>query len=68
MGSNGDMPSTREGFCYFRAGMEAATKHALAFGPCADLLWVEIGNPTVDAVRRRLGRAVLATHLGKGLV
>ncbi|OAA70383.1 mitochondrial 2-methylisocitrate lyase [Cordyceps fumosorosea ARSEF 2679] len=64
---NWDVPRTREGFYHFRAGMEAATKRALAFGPYADLLWVETGDPNV-AVASALGRAVRAVHPGKGLV
>jgi isocitrate lyase len=62
-----DVPRTREGFYHFRSGMEAATKRALAFGPYADLLWVETGDPNV-AVAAKLGRAVREVHPGKGLV
>ncbi|ATY58499.1 mitochondrial 2-methylisocitrate lyase [Cordyceps militaris] len=64
---NWDVPRTREGFYHFRAGMAAATKRALAFGPYADLLWVETGDPNVE-VAAALGRAVRAAHPGKGLV
>lgn len=62
-----DIPRTREGFYHFRAGMSAATKRAIAFGPYADLLWVETGDPNVE-VASRLGRAVRAALPGKGLV
>ncbi|KAL2754068.1 hypothetical protein ACRALDRAFT_1032046 [Sodiomyces alcalophilus JCM 7366] len=62
-----DVPRTREGYYHYRAGMEAATKRALAFGPYADLLWVETGDPNV-AVARDLGRAVRSVYPGKGLV
>lgn len=62
-----DVPRTREGFYHFRAGMEAATKRALAFGPYADLLWVETGDPNVS-VAAKLGRAVREVYPGKGLV
>ncbi|KAM7188389.1 Isocitrate lyase [Naviculisporaceae sp. PSN 640] len=62
-----DVPRTREGFYHFRAGMEAATKRAIAFGPYADLLWVETGDPNVE-VCQKLGRAVRQVHPGKGLV
>ncbi|KAL2255993.1 hypothetical protein VTK26DRAFT_2379 [Humicola hyalothermophila] len=62
-----DVPRTREGFYHFRAGMEAATKRALAFAPYADMLWVETGDPNV-AVCRDLGRAVRAAFPGKPLV
>jgi isocitrate lyase len=62
-----DIPRTREGFYHFRAGMAAATKRAIAFGPYADLLWVETGDPNVE-VATKLARAVRAVHPGKGLV
>ncbi|KAM7188401.1 Isocitrate lyase [Rhypophila sp. PSN 637] len=62
-----DVPKTREGFYHFRAGMEAATKRAIHFGPYADLLWVETGDPNVE-VCQKLGRAVREVHPGKGLV
>ena len=62
-----DVPRTREGFYHYRAGMPAATKRALAFGPSADLLWVETGDPNVE-VAAKLGRAVRDVYPGKGLV
>ncbi|KAH0495985.1 hypothetical protein TgHK011_009506 [Trichoderma gracile] len=62
-----DVPRTREGYYHFRAGMEAATKRALAFAPFADLLWVETGDPNVE-VAAKLGRTVRAAHPGKVLV
>ncbi|KAL2105115.1 hypothetical protein VUR80DRAFT_8981 [Thermomyces stellatus] len=64
---NWDTPRTREGYYHYRAGMEAATKRAIAFGPYADLLWVETGDPNVQ-VATDLARKVRATHPGKGLV
>ncbi|KAM3455880.1 hypothetical protein MY3296_001999 [Beauveria thailandica] len=64
---NWDVPRTREGFYHFRAGMAAATKRAVAFGPYADLLWVETGDPNVG-VATDLARAVRAAHPRKGLV
>ena len=64
---NWDVPRTREGFYHYRAGMEAATKRAIAFGPYADLLWVETGDPNVE-VASKLGRAVRSVYPGKGLV
>ncbi|KAI1328670.1 isocitrate lyase [Xylariaceae sp. FL0255] len=64
---NWDTPRTREGFYHYRAGMEVATKRAIAFAPYADLLWVETGDPNVE-VARKLGRAVRAEFPGKGLV
>lgn len=64
---NWDVPRTREGFYHYRAGMEAATKRAIAFGPYADLLWVETGDPNVE-VATKLARAVREVYPGKGLV
>ncbi|QGI59609.1 hypothetical protein CEK27_001734 [Fusarium fujikuroi] len=64
---NWDVPRTREGFYHYRAGMQAATKRALAFSPYADLLWVETGDPNVE-VATKLGRAVREVNPGKGLV
>ncbi|KAK7984398.1 hypothetical protein PG989_011800 [Apiospora arundinis] len=62
-----DIPRTREGFYHLRAGMSAATKRAIAFGPYADLLWVETGDPNVR-VATDLARAVRAVLPDKGLV
>ncbi|KAI0894196.1 isocitrate lyase [Annulohypoxylon nitens] len=64
---NWDIPRTREGYYHYRAGMEAATKRAIAFAPYADLLWVETGDPNVE-VAAKLGRAVRKVFPGKGLV
>ncbi|EGP91225.1 unnamed protein product [Zymoseptoria tritici ST99CH_1E4] len=44
---NWDAPRTREGFYHYKAGLAAATKRAIAFGPYADLLWLETGDPSV---------------------
>ncbi|KZL85293.1 isocitrate lyase [Colletotrichum incanum] len=62
-----DVPRTREGFYHYRAGMDAATKRAIAFGPYADLLWVETGDPNVE-VASKLARSVREVYPGKGLV
>lgn len=65
---NWDVPRTREGFYHYQAGMAAATKRSIAFGPYADLLWVETGDPNVH-VCRDLARAVRsALHPGQGFV
>lgn len=64
---NWDIPRTREGYYHYRAGMEAATKRAIAFAPYADLLWVETGDPNVE-VAAKLGRAVRKVFPRKGLV
>jgi isocitrate lyase len=43
-----DIPRTREGFYHYRAGIAAATKRAIEFGPYADLLWLETADPSVS--------------------
>lgn len=43
-----DVPRTREGFYHYRAGLPAATKRAVEFGPYADLLWLETADPSVS--------------------
>lgn len=43
-----DVPRTREGFYHYRAGLSAATKRAIEFGPYADLLWLETADPSVS--------------------
>lgn len=43
-----DIPRTREGFYHYRAGLKAATKRAIEFGPYADLLWLETADPNVE--------------------
>jgi len=62
-----DIPRTREGFYHYRAGMEAATKRAIQYGPYADLLWVETGDPNVKNAAQFAGE-IRAVHPGKGLV
>jgi isocitrate lyase len=42
-----DIPRTREGFYHYRAGLCAAIKRAIAFGPYADILWLETADPNV---------------------
>jgi isocitrate lyase len=43
-----DIPRTREGFYHYRAGLPAATKRAIEYGPYADLLWLETADPSVS--------------------
>ncbi|KKK19109.1 isocitrate lyase [Aspergillus ochraceoroseus] len=62
-----DASRTREGFYHYRAGFPAATKRAKEFGPYADLLWVETGDPDV-AKAAKLAGDVRATLPGKKLV
>lgn len=44
-----DVPRTREGFYHYRAGLPAATKRAIEFGPYADLLWLETALPSIES-------------------
>ena len=62
-----DAPRTREGYYHYRAGVPAATKRAIEFGPYADLLWLETGTAKVSAAAEFAGniRQVLP---GKKLV
>ncbi|KAL4977938.1 mitochondrial Methylisocitrate lyase [Aspergillus desertorum] len=62
-----DIPRTREGFYHYRAGFPAATKRAKEFGPYADLLWVETGDPNVEKAAKLAGE-VRAALPGKKLV
>lgn len=62
-----DIPRTREGFYHFKAGLEPATKRALAFAPYADLLWVETGTPEV-AKAASFARTIRSHIPGKKLV
>ena len=45
---NCDTPRTREGFYHYKAGLPAATKRTIEFGPYADLLWLETAYPSVE--------------------
>ncbi|KAK3706653.1 mitochondrial 2-methylisocitrate lyase [Vermiconidia calcicola] len=62
-----DIPRTREGFYHYRAGLPAATKRAIEFGPYADLLWLETADPSVPAAAAFAGD-IHATLPGKKLV
>lgn len=62
-----DIPRTREGFYHYRAGLPAATKRALAYGPYADLLWLETGTASVAAAAS-FARDIRAALPGKKLV
>lgn len=62
-----DTPRTREGFYHYRAGVPAATKRAIAFGPYADLLWLETGSASVEKAAG-FAREIRAAYPGKKLV
>jgi isocitrate lyase len=62
-----DIPRTREGFYHYRAGIAAATKRAIEFGPYADLLWLETADPSVSKAGG-FAKEIREQHPGKGLV
>ena len=62
-----DIPRTREGFYHYRAGLPAAIKRAIEFGPYADLLWVETAGPNVQKAAN-FASEIRRAHPGKQLV
>lgn len=62
-----DIPRTREGFYHYKAGIPAATKRAVEFGPFADLLWLETKDPSVK-VASAFAKDIRAVLPGKQLV
>jgi isocitrate lyase len=62
-----DIPRTREGFYHYRAGIAAATKRAIEFGPYADLLWLETADPNVSKAAG-FAKDIRTKHPGKRLV
>ncbi|KXT09080.1 hypothetical protein AC579_10044 [Pseudocercospora musae] len=62
-----DTPRTREGFYHYRAGMPAAVKRAIEFGPYADLLWLETKEPSVKEAAS-FAKQIREIHPGKKLV
>ncbi|KAL2354539.1 isocitrate lyase [Cryomyces antarcticus] len=62
-----DIPRTREGFYHYKAGLPAATKRAIEFGPYADLLWLETADPSVEKAAG-FSKEIRDVHPGKKLV
>lgn len=62
-----DVPRTKEGFYHYRAGLSAATKRAIQFGPYADLLWLETADPSVQKAAG-FAKDIRDVHPGKKLV
>lgn len=62
-----DIPRTKEGFYHYRAGLPAATKRAIEFGPYADLLWLETADPSVQKAAG-FAKEIRNVHPGKKLV
>jgi len=46
-----DLPRTREGYYHFTGGIESAIARATAFGPYADLLWLETKRPDLQQAK-----------------
>ncbi len=53
-----------EGFYMTRAGIEACIARSLAYAPCADLLWMETSEPSLEEARR-FADAIHARYPGK---
>lgn len=62
-----DVPRTKEGFYHYKAGLPAAIKRAIAFGPYADLLWLETKDPNVKEAAA-FAKEIRDVHPGKKLV
>lgn len=62
-----DAPRTREGYYHHLAGPAAATKRAIAFGPSADLLWLETSSASVETAAS-FAREIRSVLPGKKLV
>lgn len=62
-----DAPRTREGYYPFKNGIEAAVKRAIAFGPFADLLWLETKKPNLEQAKQ-FAAEIHKAHPGKWLV
>lgn len=43
-----DIPRTREGYYHYSSGLSAAISRAVAYGPYADLLWLETSTPSLS--------------------
>lgn len=62
-----DIPRTREGHYHYKNGLPAATKRAIEFGPYADLLWLETGDPNVEKAAG-FAKEIRSAYPGKQLV
>ncbi|KAJ8468285.1 hypothetical protein ONZ45_g17294 [Pleurotus djamor] len=49
---NWDAPRTREGYYRYEGGTECAINRAIAFGPYADLLWMETKKPVLSQAKQ----------------
>ncbi|KAL0581028.1 isocitrate lyase 1 [Marasmius crinis-equi] len=61
-----DSPRTREGYYRYQGGTQCAINRAIAFGPYADLLWMETKRPIL-AQAKEFAAGVHAAHPGKWL-
>lgn len=64
---NWDLPRTKEGYYHFAGGMDPAVKRAKAFGPYADLLWLETKTPNVEFAKS-FAEDIRSVHPGKWMV
>ncbi|KAK1235105.1 isocitrate lyase 1 [Marasmius sp. AFHP31] len=61
-----DSPRTREGYYRYQGGTQCAINRAVAFGPYADLLWMETKKPIL-AQAKEFAAGVHAVHPGQWL-
>ncbi|KAN0135012.1 isocitrate lyase and phosphorylmutase [Lactarius tabidus] len=62
-----DSPRTREGYYHTTGGIDAAVSRALAFAPCADLIWLETKTPDLKQAQS-FARRIREKFPGKWLV
>jgi isocitrate lyase len=60
-------PRTREGYYHTTGGIDAAVSRALAFAPCADLIWLETKTPDLKQAQS-FARRIREKFPGKWLV
>jgi len=61
------VPRTREGYYHTTGGIDAAVSRALAFAPCADLIWLETKTPDLKQAQS-FARRIHEKFPGKWLV
>lgn len=61
-----EKPRTREGYYQIKGGVEMGTARARAFGPYAELLWLETAKPCVKEAKE-FAEGVHSLHPGKWL-
>lgn len=61
------VPRTREGYYHTAGGIDAAVSRALAFAPCADMIWLETKTPDLKQAQS-FARRIREKFPGKWLV